>query len=268
MPTIRRMKAKLALLGEGGVGKTSLIRRFVLNEYEDAYLHTVGTRVSKIELTVPHGADVEVHMDMSIFDIMGQRGFRDMIRETYFHGAQALMAVCDITRKDSLTALNEWIPAASEISGDVPLYIVVNKKDLIERRAITEDDIHRIGESFGAPFVLTSAKTGEFVEDAFNSLAIEIVDRAIREEQARAAERGLRSKILTLLAKRGPIGLRKQQFLEILRGIAYDELMQELSSLEREGLVTVAWQGPTDFSAQITPLGERSARGAMSFEDA
>lgn len=268
MPTIRRMKAKLALLGEAGVGKTSLIRRFVLNEYEDTYLHTVGTRVSKIGLTVPHGSDVEVHMDMSIFDIMGQRGFRDMIRETYFHGAQALMAVCDITRRDSLAALNDWIPAALEIAGDVPLYIVVNKKDLIDRRAIADEEIHRIAESFGAPFVLTSAKTGEFVEDAFNSLAIEIADRAIREERARAAERGLRTKVLTLLAKRGSVGLKKQQFLEILRGIAYDELVQELSNLEREGVVTLAWHGPADFSAHITPLGERSARGAMGLEDA
>ena len=60
MPTVRHMKAKLALMGEGGVGKTSLIRRFVLSEYQDTYLHTVGTRVSKVELTVPHGADTEV----------------------------------------------------------------------------------------------------------------------------------------------------------------------------------------------------------------
>src|SRR3972149_4367644 len=74
MPTVRRMKTKLSLMGEGGVGKTSLIRRFVLNEYEETYLHTVGTRVSKIELTVPFGTDLEVQMDMAIFDIMGQHG--------------------------------------------------------------------------------------------------------------------------------------------------------------------------------------------------
>src|SRR3990170_3052021 len=144
MPTIRHMKAKLALMGEGGVGKTSLIRRFVLDEYEDTYLHTVGTKVSKIELTVPYGADIEVHMDLSIFDIMGQRGFRDMVRETYFHGAQALMAVCDLTRKDSLLALNEWLPTALEISGDVPVYIVVNKNDLADRRAFAQDDVKKV----------------------------------------------------------------------------------------------------------------------------
>src|SRR3989475_6276833 len=112
MPTVRRMKAKLALMGEGGVGKTSLIRRFVLNEYQDTYLHTVGTRVSKVELTVPHGADTEVQMDMSIFDIMGQKGFRDLVRETYYHGAGALMAVCDLTQNGSLSAFDGRIPPA------------------------------------------------------------------------------------------------------------------------------------------------------------
>ncbi len=160
MPTVRHMKTKLALMGEGGVGKTSLIRRFVLNEYQDTYLHTVGTRVSKVELTVPHGADTEVQMDMSIFDIMGQRGFKDLVRETYYHGAQGLMGVCDLTRKDSLYALNEWIPSALEIAGDVPVYLIVNKRDLEERRAISEDEVRHVAEAFAAPIVYTSARTG------------------------------------------------------------------------------------------------------------
>lgn len=264
MPTVRRMKAKLTLMGEGGVGKTSLIRRFVLDEYEDTYLHTIGTKVSKIELTVPHEPDLEVHMDMSIFDIMGQRGFRDMVRETYFHGSQALMAVCDITRKDSLSALNGWLTSALEISGDVPIYIVVNKKDLADRRSFTETEIRQVAEPFGAPFLLTSAKTGEFVEDAFNSLAIEIVDRAVRAEQARAVERGLREKILVLLAKRGTMGLKKAQFFDILRGLNYDDLNAELLRLEEEGLISIAWRGTADFTAVITLEGVEAARAAQS----
>ena len=161
MPDVRRMKTKLVLMGEGGVGKTSLVRRFVLNEYQDTYLHTVGTRVNKIELTIPHGADTEVQMDMAIFDIMGQKGFRDLVRETYYHGAQALMAVCDLTQKDSLSALDDWIPRALEITGDVPLYLVVNKKDLEAQRAFSDEEIRQAAETFAAPYVLTSALTGE-----------------------------------------------------------------------------------------------------------
>ena len=267
MPTVRHMKAKLALMGEGGVGKTSLIRRFVLNEYQDTYLHTVGTRVSKVELTVPHGADTEVQMDMSIFDIMGQRGFKDLVRETYYHGSQALMGVCDLTRKDSLYALNEWIPSALEIAGDVPVYLVVNKKDLEERRAITEDEIRHVAEAFAAPIVYTSARTGTFVDDAFNALAIEIVDRAFRQDAARAVERGLRDKVLELLDKRGSIGLKKNQLFEILRGVNFDDLQGELARLEGEGLVTLLWHGTSDFTAVITARGTAAIKRRSAWDE-
>jgi len=258
------MKTKLVLMGEGGVGKTSLIRRFVLNEYQDTYLHTIGTKVSKIALTVPYGADIEVQMDMSIFDIMGQHGFRDLVRETYFHGAQALMAVCDLTRLDSLSALDEWIPSALEIAGDVPVYIIVNKKDLADRRAFPDEQIQKVAEPFTAPWVMTSARTGEFVDDAFNALAIEIVDRAMRTEQSRAIERGLREKILVLLMKRGSIGLKKAQFFEILRGVSYDELQRELADLEKEGNIVLIWHGPADFTATITSRGAEAGRQSSS----
>jgi small GTP-binding protein len=264
MPTVRQMKTKLVLLGEGGVGKTSLIRRFVLDEYQDTYLHTIGTKVSKIELTVPYGPDLEVQMDMSLFDIMGQHGFRDLVRETFFHGAQAIMAVCDITRLDSLTALNAWIPSGLEISGDVPVYIIVNKKDLIDRRAFADGQVQKIAESFSAPWVMTSAKTGEFVDEAFNALAVEMVDRGMRMEQARAVERGLREKILLLLAKRGNLGLKKAQFFEILRGVGYDELQRELNQLERDGLIVLGWHGPADFTATITMRGVEASKSSES----
>src|SRR5256885_15630055 len=128
MPDVRRMKTKLVLVGEGGVGKTSLVRRFVLNEYQDTYSQTVGTRVSKIELTIPHGPDTEVQMDMAIFDIMGQKGFRDLVRETYYHGAGALIAVCDLTPKDTLAALEERSPPPHQSNAGLPLCLPFNKK--------------------------------------------------------------------------------------------------------------------------------------------
>src|SRR2546430_13277128 len=77
------------------------------------------------------------------------------------------MGVCDLTRKDSLYALNEWIPSALEIAGDVPGYLIVNKRDLEERRAISEEEVRHVAEAFAAPIVYTSARTGTLVDDAF-----------------------------------------------------------------------------------------------------
>src|SRR3989442_15009605 len=129
-------------------------------------------------------------MDMSIFDIMGQRGFKDLVRETYYHGAHGLMGVCDLTRKDSLYALNEWIPSALEIAGDVPVYLIVNKRDLEERRAISEDEVRHVAEAFAAPIVFTSAPTRALLHHAFNAVAIEVVDRAVRQDSAPGLETG------------------------------------------------------------------------------
>jgi small GTP-binding protein len=261
------MKAKLAMMGENGVGKTSLIRRFVSNEFQDAYVPTVGTRVSKVALQVPHGADLEVQLDMAIFDIGGEPGFRDLVKETYYHGAHAMMAVADGTRKPSLSVLTEWIPAALEITGEIPLYLVVNKKDIEQQSAIPDEEIRAFAESFRSPYIHTSARSGEFVEDAFNALAIDIVDRAFRREQARAIERGLRERILQLLEKRGALGLRKHQFFEILRGVKSDEIQAELDRLEGEGFATILWYGATDFSASITPRGVKALKQISEWEE-
>jgi Ras-related protein Rab-5C len=267
VPTIRRMKTKLVMIGESGVGKTSLIRRFMVNEYRDAYVKTEGTRVNRVELQVPYGADIEVHMDLAVFDIVGERGFRDLVRETYYHGAQALMAVADLTRKESLAALSEWLPGAIEVAGKVPLYLVVNKKDLEAQRAITEEEIRSAAESFAAPYLYASAQTGESVEDAFNAVAIEIVDGAFREVQTRAAGSGLRERILGLLEKRGSMGLRKHQFFDILRGVKSDELQAELDRLEGEGFVTILWYGAADFNAVITPRGAKAFKRASVWDE-
>ena len=264
MPEIRRMKAKVALIGESAVGKTSLIRRFVKDEYDDKYLHTVGTKVTKIELTVPHGDGLEVLVDVTIFDIMGQKGFKDMVKETFFHGCQGLLAVCDVARKETLTAIHDWMATATAIAGDVPAYLLVNKMDLAEKsRAFPYDEVEKVAEMWEMPFVYTSAKTGAGVDDAFNLLAIAIVEDALREAQARVVEQDLRHTVLLLVAKKGRLGVTKAEFFEVLRGVSYGDLERELTVLEREALIQINWRGPADFTVQITPLGERATRDSV-----
>src|SRR6058998_257115 len=102
----RRMKIKVCLVGEAAVGKTSLIRRFVLDDFDDKYIQTLGTKVSKKELSLPGPAgDGKLKVDMTIWDIMGQKGFRELLKEAYFYGAKGIFAVCDVTRRVTLDDL-------------------------------------------------------------------------------------------------------------------------------------------------------------------
>ncbi len=174
----KRMKMKVCLVGEAAVGKTSLIRRFVLDDFDDKYIQTLGTKVSKKELTLPSPVgDSELKVDMTIWDIMGQKGFRELLKEAYFHGAQGILAVCDITRKDTLHELNDWIAAVNRVTGAIPVQFLANKADLKDQAKLSEADVKQVADTHKSPFVFTSAKTGENVEASFRKLAEMIAAR-------------------------------------------------------------------------------------------
>src|SRR5256712_2474135 len=261
MPDVKRRKSKVALVGEKAVGKPSCVRRFVRNEYDDKYLHTVGTKVSKVELTVVEGPDTEVEVDLAPFDIMGQKGFKDMVKESFCFGCQGLLAVCDVTRAETLHAVHEWMSTATGVAGDVPAYLLVNKMDLVKSRGFPNEDAEKVAGAWEMPVAFTSAKTGVGVDEAFNSLAIVIVDRAMQGSESRKAGEDLQQRILRLVAQKGTLGMSKTEFFQAIEGISYSDLEKELARLEREALVQVNWRGPPDLPVLITPPGRRATRG-------
>jgi small GTP-binding protein len=172
-----KMKVKICLVGEGAVGKTCLIRRFIQDQFDDRYISTLGAKVSKKELKVD-GPNGGTDIDMTIWDIMGEKGFRELLKEAYFHGAQGVLAVCDVTRKETLDDLDDWVAAVVKVTGNIPIEYLANKYDLRDEMAVSESDLRSAAESHRAPFLFTSAKTGEGVEKAFANLARMIAQRA------------------------------------------------------------------------------------------
>ncbi|OGS49745.1 MAG: hypothetical protein A3K65_05310 [Euryarchaeota archaeon RBG_16_68_12] len=167
----RRLKTKICLVGEHAVGKTSLIRRYVLDEFDDRYIVTLGAKVSKKEMDITTPDGVPVHMDMTIWDIMGSKGFRELLREAYFHGAQGILAACDLTRYETLEDLDSWVESVFRTVGEIPVVFAVNKCDLKDQGTFGEEQIKLAVEGFDSAWYLTSAKTGENVEALFRALA-------------------------------------------------------------------------------------------------
>src|SRR5207245_10384202 len=100
------VKLKVCMAGEGAVGKTSLLRRYVLDEYDDRYVATLGTKITKKSLTVPRpGGGGQVSVDVILWDIMGTPMLRELLKEAYYHGANGILAVADLTRHHTLAAL-------------------------------------------------------------------------------------------------------------------------------------------------------------------
>lgn len=179
----KKMKMKVCLIGEGAVGKTSLIRRFVHDDFDDRYLQTLGTKVSKKELEIPlesEGAVIKV--DMTIWDIMGQKGFRELLKDAYFYGAKGIIAVCDVTRRSTLEELDDWIEGVYSVSGKIPIRFMANKSDLEEELAMNEKDLKQAAKAYDSPYYFTSAKTGRNVERVFQELAHQIgIDKASKK---------------------------------------------------------------------------------------
>ena len=172
------MKAKVLLLGDGAVGKTSLIRRFVVDQFSDDYITTIGTKVTKKDLTVGRPPN-DVEVIMQIWDVLGQKGYGG-VQETAVKGAQGVLFVFDLTREDSRRSMEEyWMPMVWRLVGKIPMVVVGNKVDLLEdERVAAHEYVYYLHEKYDAPAVMTSAKTGEAVETTFRTLGESMVEAA------------------------------------------------------------------------------------------
>ncbi len=173
------IKAKVCLVGEIAVGKTSLVRRFSQGTFDELYTTTLGISVSKKIVQpreTPTGGPKQV--EMILFDVMGQRNLRNLLVESYFKGAQALLAVWDVTRPETLRELPNWISMAQEVAGPIPVVIATNKVDLTPDRDMDTAALDDLAREQGSEWFTTSAKTGENVEAAFERLATELIRRS------------------------------------------------------------------------------------------
>lgn len=180
-------KLKVGLVGDSRVGKTSLIQRFVLDQFDDKYIKTIGAKVSKREILLPLPGNRRVRVVMMIWDIIGERNLAELHMASHYTGMQGILAVCDVTRRPTLDSIGDWASSVFEVAGVVPVQILVNKTDLENQFEIEESDVTESSMSLASPAAYTSAKTGENVAGAFNELARTILYGKASKEVSIAA---------------------------------------------------------------------------------
>jgi small GTP-binding protein len=190
----KRLVKKVVLLGDSAVGKTSLIRRYIHDEFSDSYISTIGTKVSKKEMLM-NFKGTEYDVNLMVWDMLGREGYISS-QSRQIVGAQGVIIVGDITRSETIHNIEKyWVPMMLRTVGTVklPFIFLGNKSDISDEESLTnalsfmEELEMRYNHGMRQlipkelnTWFLTSAKTGEKVEDAFKAMAhlMFFIDRA------------------------------------------------------------------------------------------
>jgi len=172
MEAAPRIKKKICLLGSFAVGKTSLVERFVRNRFDDKYLTTIGVKISQKMLPPLQGplAGKLVQYDFLIWDIAAMEKFDDMARN-YYRGAAGAIAVADLTRPETISGLQQICRYFLSVSPGAKIAVLGNKFDIFKKNEETTRRLKAVSSNLATEPIMTSAKTGKRVEEAFLMLA-------------------------------------------------------------------------------------------------
>lgn len=167
------IKKKICLIGSYGVGKTSMVRKFVYNKFDDKYISTIGVNISKkvIDITVGNN---KLEIEFFIWDIANIEKF-DTVVKNYLRGAHGAIIVTDISRPNTASILNNYSSEFLNINPKAKIIGVGNKIDLVNNLEFAKEENMEYYKTHVNNFFFTSAKTGENISEVFNSLGQDLV---------------------------------------------------------------------------------------------
>ncbi len=173
---------KLLLLGDGAVGKTSLILRYIENKFKEEYSMSLGVDFLTKTVKFIDENNTQRTVSLQIWDIAGQARHVSY-SHLYLKGAQGAFYVFDLTRKETLMQIqSRWQSQVAKVSPQCLSILIGNKADLKKERDITKSEVNQIKQSmYAIDFIETSAKTGLNVDQAFSTMAAAILNLKIKK---------------------------------------------------------------------------------------
>nr|CAB3265361.1 ras-related protein Rab-21-like [Phallusia mammillata] len=184
----RTKQFKVVLLGEGCVGKTSLVLRYCEDKFNDKHITTLQASFLNKKLNVG-GKKV----NLSIWDTAGQERFH-ALGPIYYRDSNGAILVYDITDEDSFQKVKNWVKELRKMLGqDISLCIAGNKIDLEKNRHVTVQDAEEYAASVGAKHIHTSAKLNKGIDELFLTLTKRMLQTAEEQDEQNAASGGITS---------------------------------------------------------------------------
>lgn len=174
------MQAKIVLIGEGTVGKSTIRERYLGIDFREAYLQTVGADYTMKKQTLEGGQSLQ----LQIWDLAGQQGFYN-IRDSFYKGADGIVLIFDVSQPKTVDGISDWVKEAKKNSSSkVPIVLVGNKIDLRGKNgSISYEEGLKLAkkvsreQKVSITYIESSAKTGENIDEIFATMASLIVDR-------------------------------------------------------------------------------------------
>jgi small GTP-binding protein len=176
-------KFRVVLLGEAAVGKTSLVRRYTENVFDEEYKQTIGTTFATKDIEVTDSEGTVRKVRLNVWDMGGQSTYRELRRQ-FMKGASGAIIVYDVTRPETFMAMNNWFESFREVCQASPVIISANKVDLTDKRMVPHEPGMMLRSWFQAEYFETSAKTGDAVNNVFTRLAEIVLEKALSESKS------------------------------------------------------------------------------------
>ena len=173
-------KFRVVLLGEATVGKTSLLRRYTENVFDEEYKQTLGTTFATKEVAVKDSENGVRNVKLTCWDMGGQSTYRELRRQ-YMNGSSAAIIVYDVTKPESFMAMSNWFESFREVCPDAPIFICANKVDLVDKRMVPQAPGVMLRDWFQSEYYETSAKDGTRVNDVFERCAQLVLAKSVSE---------------------------------------------------------------------------------------
>ncbi|XP_014285720.1 ras-related protein Rab-23 [Halyomorpha halys] len=168
---------KVVIVGNGAVGKSSMIQRYCKGTFTKEYKKTIGVDFLERQIEC-EGEDVR----LMLWDTAGQEEF-DAITKAYYRGAQACVLAFSTTDRDSFEAIQSWKKKVEDECGEIPTVLVQNKIDLMDQNVIEPEEVDLLARTLGCRLLLTSVKEDVNVNAVFRHLASRCLAELRREEE-------------------------------------------------------------------------------------
>ncbi|MFX1275322.1 MAG: GTP-binding protein [Promethearchaeota archaeon] len=176
MSEVRSFIYKIAIVGDGGVGKTSMVLRYCENTFKENYIMTIGSNFSTKQVDLLDHSNISVKLQL--WDLAGQKHF-SFVRPPFYRGATGVIFVFDLTRRSSFANLNGWRTEVEKVIGTGKPYMLVgNKTDLADGdlREVSSQDGESYKEELGAiAYIESSAKADVHIRNIFQELTLAIL---------------------------------------------------------------------------------------------